>query len=278
MYSQLVHGGAALLGNIRDQTAARMIEAGDAIPRQTQAAISDYEGQARAMGLPEQNIMHTSAAIAADGAKKLGDMLTEVGLSENERYTSASLQVYGQLAGFQTARASATAGMLSGAAGQAASVGANATAARVELAKSSAALEASSAEWESSVVGMKGNLGALYGQIAIDGNMGVASLLALVEDPVVQLGPIMESAWTAYHGLEDLEYTYRVGNYQQLMANLDDFWGRITSGFDRLATINEARHQEGVQRNIASQNRAAAIGGSVISAGGDVLGGFLAGR
>jgi len=255
IYTNITSMRGDVLAEARDNTAALMVNASNGITLQVGQALEDQRAAIQAQGIPQAQIDNQLAQVAANGIRMNGDLLTQVGAEENARISDLSVRTGQWVADISNAFTQASGSVI-----------ASAASSFTTLATARANLETGAADWRSRMTAMRADLDSMFAQTAMAGRVDLHNMQSAIMDPVIRLGPIMEGVWSLRIGLEDLEHQYQLENFN-IENSIDGiFFESTRSAFNRLGSINEARHQEGVARNIASQNRTAAVGTSVLGA------------
>jgi hypothetical protein len=257
----------------RSQVAVQLSDASNAVLLSTSQTMSDTAAEMRAQGVPEAQITNQLAMISADGQRTLGDMRAKIASNESARYATIALETGKWVSDLSQVATNTGAYVLSAAAQEIGAGLRNLSQVRNDTAKAQAGLEQASAEWRSNQSLIRSQIESYAAEMSLKGEAAISELVLAIEEPLLQVGDIMQGMFTLSMGLEDVEYQYNVNDFA-LRGQIDEaFFHDLSNAFDRLGELNVARHAEGVAATNASQNRTSAIGGAVIQAFATVFGG-----
>lgn len=275
LYSDAMQLRGEVLADAKNNTAALLVNASTSVQKQTQQQISDMAGEMRAMGMPEAQVQSQLGQVAASGQAQIGDLLGTIGAQENARLSSLQTETAKFVTGLAAPIVATTGQVLQAGMGEVGASVRNLSNIRTQLAEVRSNLENDAANWRGSVTQMRSNIESIYSQVALGGRMDIFNMISGIEDPVVELGPIMEGAMSLYIGLEELEYANNVGFYALEDAMYADFFNNARAAFSRAQDVAEARRNLSHGETEASLNRGASIASAALGGGGQALGGFF---
>jgi len=267
MYSSMASSSAQIMSETRDNTAAKLVDANEAISMQTRSQIADTQAAMQAAGVPQAQMQRELATIANNGAKMQGDILQKVAVGENERISNLARDLNGQMTTMAATITNASASMASSTASEMGTTRRSAEANRVALVGMWSDLKEKGAQYRSDQLQVGATLDTQIGQFATSGQVALAQMHAAIRQPVVALGPIYEAIFSATLSLEGLQYGYEMDRFNTGDAVSARFVEQVNNAMQRLANIEEQRHQERVADNRANQQMVAQIGMGVATMG-----------
>lgn len=264
-----------VLGNAKAQTATLLADASASVSESTRQQMSEMEAGMRAAGVPEGQIQSQLAQVSAAGQNKIGDMLRQIGSSENARLSGLDVETGKWISDVRNATVTSGAAVLAQASGDIAGVMNNLATTKANLASTEAYVANSAATWRTGMISMQGDLSALMGKLALGGRVDMVNMLSMIQDPVIELAPIMESVFSAAVGLEQLDWENSLTSYDVNAQWIDIPFERISSAWSYGQNREQYRSNRGWQEDQNQQALAGNLVGAALGAGGSVAGGAL---
>lgn len=264
-----------VMGAARSQAATLLADASQSVSDSTRMQMSEMEAGMRAAGVPEGQIQSELAQISAMGQQKVGDMLREIGSAENTRLSNLATTTGQWISDIRNATLTTGGAVLAQASGDIAGAMNNLAQTKATLASTEAYIADSASKWRASMIGMEGDLAALMGKLALGGRVDMVNMLSMIQDPIIELAPILESTFSDSVGLEQLDWENALTSYDVNAQWIDIPLARISSAW----SYGQQREQYRSNRRwVEGQNEQATVanlGGALIGAGGNVAGGYL---
>lgn len=264
-----------VMANAKAQTGVMLADASASVSDSTRMQMSEMEAGMRAAGVPEGQIQSQLAQTSAAGQQKIGDMLRQIGSSEAQRLSDLDVKTSQWISDIRNATVTTGGGVLAQASGDIAGTMANLATTKAQLASTEAYIQNSAAEWRKGMVGMQGDLASLMGKLALGGRVDMVNMLSMIQDPIIELAPILESTFSAAVGLEQLDWENALTSYDVNTQWLDIPFERISSAWTYNQSREQYRSNRAWQEGQNEQAMTGNIAGSLIGAAGSFGGGYI---